>query len=122
MTTLQQARDELAVALTTAGVPIGKAPGEIAPPSGVIFGDGIDLAHVGRGQIEARFRATLLSGKWDQAAAADGLRTLVLVALGAIRSLAGWRLVEVRRDTVIDIAGGSYLAADVIASRFVDIS
>lgn len=121
MTTLDGARDELAAALVAADVPVADAPGASDVPYAVIFGEGIDPGHVIRGQVLATFRATLLSGAWDQAASAKGLRALVLAAAGAVRGLHGWTFGGVRRDTTIDIAGGTYLAADVIASRMVDI-
>ena len=56
MTSILQARDELDTALSSGGVPIADSPGGMAPPYGVIFGDGIDLTHVGRGQMQATFR------------------------------------------------------------------
>jgi hypothetical protein len=121
MTTLVAARDELAAALVAADVPVADAPGGSDVPYAVIFGEGIDADHIVRGQALATFRATLLSGAWDQAASATALRVLVLAALGAVRELPRWTFGGVRRDTTIDIAGGTYLAADVIASRMVDI-
>ncbi len=119
---MAQARTELKTALVAAAVPIGRVPGAANPPYGVIFGDGMDLEHIGRGQVQATFRVVLIAGKFDLAAATTALDALKLKALTAIRGLAGWRLGEVRRDTVVRIAGGDYLAADVTASRFVDIT
>lgn len=119
MTTMAQARAELRAALVAAGVPVARSPG---PKAAVIFGDGMDLEHIGRGQAEATFRVVLIAGKFDVAASTTELDAAKLRALTAVRGLDGWRLGEIRRDTVVTIAGGQYLAADVTASRFVDIT
>jgi len=115
------ARDELAAALVAGAVPIADGPGDMAPPSGIIYGDGVDLGHVARGQVAARFRVTLVSGAWDQSAATRDLTTLVQATVAAIRGLTGWRLVAVQRDGRVSVAGGDMLATDVSAERMVDI-
>lgn len=121
MTSLQDARAELTTALVAAGVPVATHPGAKAPPCALIYGDGMDLGHVTRGQVRARFRITLLAGAWAQDVATSLLDPMKLAALSAARGLAGWQLDESRRDAVASIAGGNYLAADVVASCMVDI-
>ena len=121
MTSILQARDELDTALTTGSIPIADAPGSMAPPYGVIFGDGIDLTHIMRGQVRASFRVTFISGGWDTVPAGRTLTGLVQSALLVLKGLDGWQLGEVRRDNVISVGGGQLLGADVTASRMVDI-
>lgn len=121
MTTILQARDEFTAAMVTASIPMADAPGSIAPPYGIIFGEGIDLAHAGRGQSAASFRLVLIAGGWDTNVAMRTLTGMVQSALAGLRALDGWHLQEVRRDNIISIAGGQMLGADVIAARMVDI-
>jgi hypothetical protein len=122
MTSILQARDELGTALAVV-MAVADVPGQAAPPCAVIFGEGAgDLEHIGRGQLTASFRITLLSGGWDLEASGRVLTGLVQSAIGVVLALPSWRLDAIRRDTTIDIAGGRMLGADVIASRMVDIS
>lgn len=121
MTTILGARDELAAALTSGGVPIADAPGGMSTEYGVIFGDGIDLTHVGRGQVQPTFRVTLIAGGWETQQAGRALTGMVQSTLAVLKALDGWQLGEVRRDNVIAIAGGQMLGCDVTASRMVDI-
>lgn len=119
--TITEARGALAEALTTGGVPIAASPGAVDPPAALIFGDGFDPAHVVRGQVFARFRIALLAGGWTHEASADALDVLKLAALSVVRGLAGWQLGELRADYLAPMTGGQYLAADLVASTFVDI-
>lgn len=122
MTTILQARDELAAALVAGSVAIADSPGGKAPPYGVIFGEGLaGDANVMRGQARASFRVTLISGGWETAVAGRTLTGMVQSTIGVIKALDGWQLVDVRRDNVIAISAGQMLGCDVIASRLVDI-
>jgi hypothetical protein len=120
--TIVEARAELGAALASGGVPIGSGPGAVAPPSGLVYGEGIATdAQIMRGQVEARFRVVLLAGAWDHGATADKLDALKLAAMTVVRTLAGWRFDELRPDRITQIAGGQVLAADIVATRMVDI-
>jgi hypothetical protein len=119
--TITEARAELSGALATAGVPMAGAPGEKAAPYGVVYGDGIGAEHIVRGQALARFRVTLLAGRFDYAASQEALELLKLAAIQTVRGLAGWQFIEVRRDALASVAGGQFLAADVVAARMVEL-
>jgi hypothetical protein len=118
--TLTEARDAFAALLVAGGVPVADLG--TPPPAAAVFGDGIvDLEHIARGQAGARFRVTLLAGGWLDSTVAPILDQLKIDAVAAIREAPGWRLDEVRRDTVVRIAGGDQLAADVVASCMIDL-
>jgi hypothetical protein len=120
--TIGEARAELGAALASGGVPIGTGPGAVAPPSGLVYGEGITAdSQITRGQVEARFRVVLLAGAWDHGATADKLDALKLAAMTVTRELTGWRFDELRPDRLTSIGGGQLLAADLIATRMVDI-
>ena len=121
MTTILEARDALDTALTSGGVPIADAPGAMAVPYGVIFGEGISDIHAARRQARAEFRVTLIAGGWETAVAGRTLTGLVQTTLDTLLELDGWQLGEIRPDVVISITAGQMLAANVTASRMVDI-
>jgi hypothetical protein len=121
MTTMAEARAELTAALEAEDIAVSRTPGGKVPPCALIYGDGFDFAHLLRGEVRARFRITLLAGAWAQDVATELLDPMKLGAVTAVRGLAEWQLDEGRRDAVASIAGGQYLAADVVASRMVTI-
>jgi len=121
MSTLATRRAELTAAMLTGGVAISDAPGRIAPPVGYIYGDGIDPRGIGRGQVAASFRVTLVVGHPDAPAASAALGVLTLLALSVLQDLNGWQVGEVRPDAVRTIAGALFLSADVTASAMIDI-
>lgn len=121
MTTMAEARGALASALETGGVPYAASPGAIDVPCHLIFGDGLGDIHPIRGQVEARFRVALLAGGWLEEVSASRLDALKLAAMTVARELQGWRFIELRADYLAPIAGGQYLAADMVASTFIDI-
>lgn len=122
MTTLASARADLATALSTAGLVVSPALGRVAPPCAVIFGAGIDPARIQTGQVEAGLRVMLEAGRADQEVSAVELGTMVVAAIVAIRSLAGWRLGTIGVDTIRLIGGAEILTADVTAHRNVTLS
>jgi hypothetical protein len=107
--------------MATGGVVISDAPGRIAPPVGYIYGDGIDPRGIGRGQVAASFRVTLVVGRADAPAASAALGALTILALTALRNINGWQVGEVRPDAIRSIAGADYLTADVTASAMIDV-
>lgn len=123
MSTLATQRAALAAALAAAGIPAGDPAGQTAPPCALIFGAGIDVgsAHVGRGQVPARFRITLVAGLYDEYAAGLDLATMQGDAIAAVRDMAGWQLIESGPDTITAIAGGQYYAADLIVAAMIDL-
>ena len=121
MTTILQARDELDTALTSGGVPIADAPGAMAVPYGVIFGDGVVDIQPNRRQARASFRMLLVAGGWEQAETGRTLTGMVQTALDTLLELDGWQMGEVRSDVWVTLAAGQMLAANVTASRMVDI-
>jgi hypothetical protein len=122
MTTLAEARDELIAALVAADVRATDNPGGIDPPYVAVLGNGIDLGHIVRNEAEASFRSVCIAGAADNTGAVDQLDALKLATIAVLRSLAGWRLGEVRADGLRSYQGSEYLTADVTASRFVTIS
>jgi hypothetical protein len=121
VTTLREGRTALAAALETAGVTVSPALGRIAPPCAVIFGNGIDPTHLLRGQAEAGYRVMLEAGRADQEVSALELGDMVLAAIAAIRSLAGWRLGTIGVDTIRVIGAAEILTADVVGHSFVTV-
>ena len=120
MTSLADARSTLATALETAGVTVSPTVGRLAPPMAIIFGAGIDPAHLVRGQVEAGLRVMLVSAKADQESAIADLGDMVLLTIAAVRALAGYRLGTIGVDTIRRLPSGEYLTADVTCHRFVD--
>ena len=119
MTTLAQAQAELEAALA-AVTNVGGLDG-VTPPGVIVYGDGVDPAHIVRGQMEAGFRLTFVGGAWDGAASSSALRGVIAAALPILAGLAGWRLGSVTPDSVVRIAGSTLLGADMPLSRMVDI-
>lgn len=119
MTTVAQAQAELETALS-ASMNVGDLAG-VEPPGVIVYGDGVDFAHVVRGQAEASFRMTFVGGAWDAKASSGDLRTVVSAALPILAGLAGWRVGAFSPDSVVRIAGSQLLAVDAVASRMVDI-
>jgi hypothetical protein len=122
MSTFATRRADLTTAMAAGSVKVSPAPGSIAPPVVLIFGDGIpDLRGIGRGQVPARFRLILLAGKPDAAASAKALDALLLAVLSVLRALAGWTIVEVRGVRTRSDAGSLYLSSDVIVESMIEI-
>lgn len=119
MTTLAEARTELAGALEIAGLVVSPTLGRLSPPCVVIFGDGIDPAHLARGQVKAGLRSMVVAARADSEVAIADLGEMVLAALGAIRGLADWELGTIGVDTIRKVNQVEYLTADVTAHRFV---
>lgn len=123
MTTLAEARADLAGALVNGAVDVAPTPGRVASPCVLVFGNGIaDLRGVGRGQLPAGFRLVLVAGRADQEATAAMLDALTLVVLGILRELEGWRLGEIRPDTIRTFGAGDYLTRDLTTAVMVDIT
>lgn len=118
MATLAERRAELAAALADAGVRVADAGGREAVPYALIYGAGIAAQYRGN-QVEASFRVVLVAGKADAAAMSAELGNAQLVALGAVRELAGWRLEATGPDTIRAIAGLEYLTADLVCSAHI---
>jgi hypothetical protein len=107
--------------MLTGGVTISDAPGRVAPPVGYVYGGGIDPRGIGRGQVAATFRVTLVVGRSDAPAASAALGDLTLLALSVLQDLNGWQIGEVGPDAIRTIAGAEYLSADVTASSMIDL-
>lgn len=123
MSSLVERRGELVEALVAGDVDVAPTPGRAASPCVLVYGNGIDdLRGVGRGQLPAGFRLVLVAGRADQEASADLLDALTLVVLGILRELAGWRLGQIRPDTIRPIGAGDYLTRDVTCAVMVDIT
>lgn len=98
-------------------------PGAGDPPYAFAFMDGADLEHLLRGVIVQRFRVSLVSGAWEERATSDVLGQLVMTVVDAVRSdQTGWLLREVRPATRMPLAGGTFLACDVVVAHAVDIA
>lgn len=120
MTTFGEARTELLTALTVAGCNAVADPGADAPYVLVQF-DGGNAAHLLRGAVQADYRLTLVGGGWDQRGSAAELDALRQTVIATLRDLAGWQVGDIGRDGGRDWAGGTYLCADVGASRQIDL-
>lgn len=120
-TTLAGARAELIAAVEAASIAATDTPGDRQPPYVAVLGNGIDLERVLAGKALASFRLACVAGKADASASVLSLDTLKLDIVSMLRGLAGWQLGEVRPDGVRIFAGGTYLSADVIAARLIDL-
>ena len=121
MTTLAEARAELVAALEAADIAATDTPGARDVPYVLVSGDGIDAAHIVRGQAVATFRALCIAGAWDGHAVVDELDSLKLATLTVVRELEAWRFGSVGRDGIRTFGGSELLTADVSASRMIDI-
>jgi hypothetical protein len=121
MTSLGDARAELVTAVLAAGISATTVPGGVqSTPYVAVLGDGLDLAHVVRGQAFASFRLACIAGSASAEASVVELDALKLAVLDLVRGLAGWRMGEVRADGIRTYGGGEYLTADVTAGRMID--
>ena len=119
--TLTEAREELTTALATV-VSVTRDPAGLAdPPAAIVYGDGVDTAHIGRGQSLASFRIVLVSGAWDGGSASDLLAELASTVLSLLRSLVGWMVGELGRDSAVNVSGSTLLGCDIRASVMVEI-
>jgi hypothetical protein len=123
MSTLPEARGVLEAALTTAGIRVTRDPLGLpgVAPAALLFGDGIDTGHIGRGQVVASFRIMLVSGAWDGASASDILAGLVSTALTALRAMDGWPVGEVGADAVVAVGSNRLLACDLRTATVIDV-
>lgn len=123
--TIAAARAELVAAFDAAGLSAGAAGGRVEPPCVLVYSNGVDadgIAHIVRGQVPWAFRAVVVAGIFDEGAVpGDELATALGTAVGVVRDLAAWRVVSVGRDTVLRVAGGLYLGAELVASRMIDV-
>ncbi len=120
MTTFAAARDELLTALTVAGVRAVADPGG-DPPYVLVQFDGGNPGHLLRGAVQADYRLTLVGGGWEQRGSAAELDAMRQTILETLRGLDGWQVGDIGRDGGRDWAGGTYLSADIGASRQVDL-
>ena len=119
--TPKAAHAELDALLTSAGVRVAD-PGAGDPPYATAFSAGPDLEHLNRGAIEWRWRIVVVAGSWDTRAAADALDDTLVAVIGALHADFDFMLREVTGATVVNLAGGRYLAADVITGRQVTLT
>lgn len=123
MSTLPEARDVLEATLTTAGIRVTRDPAGLpaAAPAAILFGDGVDTGHIGRGQVVAGFRILLVAGAWDGASMADVLAGLVSTVLSALRVLDGWPVGEVGPDAAVTVGSNRLLGCDIRTATVVDV-
>jgi hypothetical protein len=123
MSTLQEARDDLEAALTTAGIRVTRDPAGLpaAAPAAILFGDGVDTGHIGRGQVIAGFRIMLVAGAWDGSSMADILAGLVSTCLTALRAMDGWPVGEVGPDSAVTVGSNRLLGCDVRTATMVTV-
>lgn len=123
MTTLAEARADITAALLAVEIDTSAAPGEVAAPAALLFGEGFaDLRRARQaGQVVASFRVVLVAGAADQAGAAAMLDNMTLAALGVFGALERYAVNEVRPDTIRRIGAGDYLSRDVVLSTVVDL-
>lgn len=121
MTTVSEARTELVLALTMAGVRGVKAP-LAEPPYAFVTRTGLAPTRIVAGQGDMEFTVRLVAGAFDSEAAADQLDKDLQTTLETIRGLDGWVVGEVGPDAGRDYQGGTYLTADVATSRRVDFT
>lgn len=119
--TLTERRAEQVAALEAADIPAAVTLGKRTPPYVAVIGESIELAHIVRGQALASFRWAMIAGAWDDEAAVAMLDALKLGCIAVARALEGYAVGDVRRDGIRRIAGGEYLAADLIVSAYVTI-
>jgi hypothetical protein len=123
MSTLPEARDDLEAALTTAGIRVTRDPAGLpaAAPAAILFGDGVDTGHIGRGQVVAGFRILLVAGAWDGASMADILAGLVSTALTCLRAMDGWPVGEVGPDSAVTVGSNRLLGCDIRTATMVTV-
>ena len=123
MSTLPEARDALQTALEAAGIRVTRDPQGLpaAAPAAMLYGDGVDTSHIGRGQVIAGFRILLVAGAWDGASTADVLAGLVSTCLTVLRAMDGWPVGVVGPDSAVRIGSNALLGADVQTSTVVTV-
>lgn len=119
MATLSEARAAIVTALAAGSVKVSDDPGAIDPPVVYVFGNGAsDLRALGRAPIPYGFRLMCIVGLQDAPAASAALTALVTAALAVLKG-AGYRVDGLGPESTADIAGGKYLAADILISTMV---
>jgi len=119
--TLTEAREALTTALASVVTVTRDPAGLASPPAAIVYGDGVDTAHIGRGQSVASFRILLVAGAWDGTGAADALAELVNAVLTVLRAMVGWQVGELGRDSAVNVSGSTLLGCDVRASVMIEI-
>lgn len=122
MPSLVDGRADLVAALVGAGIRATEDLGGVATPSVIVSGAGVDVGHIGRGQVGAAYRLALLAGAWDAAGSSRGLAELTDDVLTVLRELTGWAIGDVTPDTIIRIAGADLYGAFIPLRRMADVS
>lgn len=117
MTTLGDARTELAAAIAAAGVPVDTS----APPTvRIVFRGMATGSGAVRGQSPATFGIVALGGAWDSAAASAELADTVGTILSTVRALASWGLGDASGERILRVDGSDFVAAEITAVRMID--
>lgn len=122
MTSIVDGRADLVTALTGAGIRATEDLGGVAVPCVIVSGSGVDVGHIGRGQVAAGYRLALLSGAWDAAGASRGLAALTDDVLAVLRALEGFAVGDVTADTIIRVAGSDLYGAFIPLRRLADVT
>ena len=121
MATLAERRAEVVAAFVAQSVDAATVLGKRPPPYVAVIGEGIDTAHMIRGEALATFRLALIAGAWDDEAAIGQLDTLKHEALAVARALVGYSVGAMGRDVIRRIGASDQLAADLFVSAYVTI-
>ena len=119
MATLAEARAAIVTVLGAGSVKVSDDPGAVDPPVVYIFGNGTsDLRGLGRTSVPYGFRLMCIVALQDAPAASAALTALCIAAFTVLKG-AGYRVDSLGPESVADIAGGKYLAADILISTMV---
>ena len=115
MSTVAQARSALSTL-------VGASDDAVDPPAVYVFSNGTEFQRLGGVGVEWEFRITCVVGiPGNNAQASNALAALIATTLGTLNTSTTWRILNVSREGVTEVAGSKLLAADIAVSTKVEI-